>query len=91
MSSQEHKSWSGLEVITKMRHNPVTSRLWEGWKEDAGGFGVYVLNELTYMRLLPQSSKLNQRGFKGRKQLLFPLLLPTTYSAGDLFLTKVAD
>ena len=63
----------------------------EGRRGDAGGFGVCVPSEPACVRLLPQVSKLNQGGFKGRKHLLFPLLLPTTYPAGDILLAKMAD
>lgn len=50
---------------------------------------MYVLNELACVKLLPQASKLNRRGFKGGKHLLLPLL-PATHPAGDMLLVKIA-
>lgn len=55
------------------------------------GSDVCVLTAIACLRFLSQVFKLSRQGFKGRKHLLFPLLLPTTYPAGDILLAKIAD
>lgn len=82
----------GSEKFLPEKHLQMYFWLWGGVEGRCfGGFGVYVLNELACMRLLPHVSKLNHRGFKSRKHLLFPLLLPTTFPAGGILLAKIAD